>query len=352
MRSVFFTIIAILVIIVGFGLVYRSVDMTIGEIAHMSSAYETNNDRVHVLRSLFQEQSAVYEEQQRIYHILAGGDVMLDRGVESKVRTVGQRDWTFPWHNSADVLRSADLAFVNFEGSMSDVGADTGKRFSFRFDPGAIDGFTFAGIDVVALANNHMLDWGRESLCATTEHLRQVDIAYVGAGCSKDDAEMAFITDLGETRVAFIAYTEFYKGAYATEERGGVAHYDLGLIRDKVQSLREQGVDVVLLSIHWGVEYETRSSQEQQERAKEFIDAGVDVVIGHHPHVAQEIERYGDGWIIYSLGNFIFDQYFSEETMRGLVADIQIQNGRVYDIRPLHMQMNEHYQPEILDSTF
>ena len=102
-----------------------------------------------------------------------------------------------------------------------------------------------------------------------------------------------------------------------------------------------------MVSMHWGAEYKARATDVQVELGQKIIDMGADVIIGHHPHVDQEIERYGGGWIIYSLGNFIFDQSWSENTMEGLLAEIQIQNSRVYDVKPIPIQLNENYQPYI-----
>ena len=101
--------------------------------------------------------------------------------------------------------------------------------------------------------------------------------------------------------------------------------------------------------MHWGEEYQHRATDLQVQMGHELIEAGADVIIGHHPHVDQEIERYKNGWIIYSLGNFIFDQSWSEETMEGLMAEIQIQNKRVYDIISKKIQLNNNFQPELVN---
>lgn len=349
MKSKIFTLTIILALLIGFGLVFVSARGVARDVALLTD----NADGLMVapVRTVNQLQHQIQnlEESQKIYHTLAGGDVMLDRGVESKILGVGAGDWTFPWQNIAEDFRNADIAFANLEGSMSNVGADTGKKYSFRFNTEAVQGLRYAGFDVLSLANNHMLDWGRESLCETTKNLEAADIAYVGAGCTGAEAHQPFITELGDTTVAFLAYTTFYEGAHATDERAGMTKLDREEMKQTIKDLKASGVDVVLLSMHWGIEYDTRSSKREQDFAHELIDAGLDILIGHHPHVAQEIERYGNGWIIYSLGNLVFDQYFSEETMQGLLADIQIQNGRVYDIQPKKIQLNADYQPRIME---
>lgn len=284
-------------------------------------------------------------EQQKgeIYTILAGGDIMMDRGVKGKIKKLG-KDYNFSFDLIRDDLDKVGYVFANLEGSISDVGADTGKPYSFRFEPEVADALAMGGIDGVSLANNHMLDWGRQSLCETTKHLDRVDIDYVGGGCDSETAERALIKEFGNTTVGFLAYTEFYQGAHAVSDRPGMSEWDLKKIEERIQELKNN-VDIVMVSMHWGAEYKDRATGAQVELGQQFIDMGADVIIGHHPHVDQEIERYGDGWIIYSLGNFIFDQSWSENTMEGLLADIQIQNGRVYDVVPIPIQLNENYQP-------
>lgn len=286
------------------------------------------------------------QEHEKIYTILAGGDIMMDRGVEAVIKRVDE-DYNFSFDLIRDDLNQADYVFANLEGSISDVGADTGKPYSFRFEPAVADALSFGGIDGVSLANNHMLDWGRESLCETTKHLDRVDIDYVGGGCDSNTAERPLIKQFGNTSVGFLAYTEFYQGAHALGDIPGMSEWDLKKIQERISALGEQ-VDIIMVSMHWGAEYKNRATDAQVALGQQFIDMGADVIIGHHPHVDQEIERYGDGWIIYSLGNFVFDQSWSENTMEGLLAEIQIQSGRVYDIKPIPIQLNENYQPKVV----
>ena len=289
------------------------------------------------------------EEQEKIYTIQAVGDIMMDRGVEAQLKRLGV-DYNFSFDLIREDLLNADLVFANLEGSISDVGIDTGKAYSFRFEPAVANALSDAGIDIVSLANNHMMDWGRESICETTKHLDSVGIKYVGAGCDSDQAERPMVLKLGNTNIAFLAYTEFYVGAHATQDRAGMSEYDMEKITQRITELQQNpDIDIILVSMHWGEEYKHRATGNQVDNGRQLIDAGADVVIGHHPHVDQEIERYGQGWIIYSLGNFIFDQDWSTETMQGLLAEIQIQNKRVYDIVPKTIQLNNNYQPEIVE---
>lgn len=288
------------------------------------------------------------QEKENIYTIVVGGDIMMDRGVEAKIKRL-DKDYNFSFDLIREYLIKADYVFANLEGSISDVGVDTGKPYSFRFEPAVAEALKQGGITGVSLANNHMLDWGRLSLCETTKHLDEVSIDYVGGGCNTEIAERPLIKEFGNTTVAFLAYTEFYKGAHAVGDTPGMSEWNLGKIKERITELNQQ-VDIVMVSIHWGEEYRDRATDEQVTLGQQIIDMGADVIIGHHPHVDQEIERYGNGWIIYSLGNFIFDQSWSENTMEGLLANIQLQNGRIYDIKPLPIQLNQDYQPYILSN--
>lgn len=107
----------------------------------------------------------------------------------------------------------------------------------------------------------------------------------------------------------------------------------------------QQG-DLVVVSFHWGDEYQTKHNQKQEQFAKAAIDAGADLIIGHHPHVVQEVEQYKDGWIAYSLGNFVFDQNFSKETTQGLVLKVKISGGKITNIDKQPITISNSFQPQ------
>jgi poly-gamma-glutamate capsule biosynthesis protein CapA/YwtB (metallophosphatase superfamily) len=281
--------------------------------------------------------------------IIAVGDIMLDRGVRGRIMNAskGKGDWAFPFMHMEEILRDADLSFANMESVISERGTDSGKKFSFRVPPDVAPVLADVGFDVLSIANNHTYDWGAEAQCDTATILFESNIAAIGAGCNRTQAEQEFTTEIANTRVGFLAYTEFYTSATATENRPGFAQFQLQHMIDRTEELRNEGVEVVMVSLHWGIEYRNRSSTAQQELAHALIEGGVDVVIGHHPHVDQEIERYGDGWIIYSLGNFVFDQSWSEETMEGMLAKILVADGSVIDIEPHLFTLNRDFQPQI-----
>lgn len=293
-------------------------------------------------------QPTIIAESNETQHVLLVGDIMLDRGVDRQVQSVGEGDPRFPFALVAEQLQKYDLVVGNLEGPVSDRGANQGSKYSFRFAPETVEGLRYASFDAVSLANNHMWDWGRYALCDTPEILADHGIVGFGAGCDEASANAPYVTDLDDgTRLAFISFTNLYPDSLVSRgDNPGISDFSLDRIEQQVRSLKDQqSVDIVLLAVHWGEEYKTRSNSRQQKLAKQLVDLGVDVVVGHHPHVVQEVERVEDGWVLYSLGNFIFDQYFSEETMKGLAIELVIENGEVQMVYPHPYKINTDYQP-------
>lgn len=280
--------------------------------------------------------------------LLFFGDIMLGRGVATKLADQsGEASFDFV----RERISAADFAVANLEGPVSDRGANVGSKYSFRFVPEAAQWVAGAGFDLVSSANNHAWDWGRLALCDTKDHLTKAGVASVGTGCNEDEANTPYITTIGDSRVLFMSYTNLYPSSLtARGDIPGVSDLDLERITAMIKAFRAEGPGLVVIIMHWGEEYEMRSHPIQQTWAHDLIDAGTDLVIGHHPHVTQEIERYGNGWIVYSLGNFVFDQYFSEETMRGFGVEFRIQNNRVRDFSVLPYTLNSLYQPIFDDS--
>ncbi|MDP3953520.1 MAG: CapA family protein [bacterium] len=273
------------------------------------------------------------------------GDIMLSRSVEKKMEATG--DYTFLFLKVAEILRSADLAFGNLEGPISSRGANQGSIYSFRADPRAVEGLVFAGFDVLSLANNHIWDWGRTALLDTVSLLRAEGISPVGAGGSYDEANQVALLEFNGVKVAVLAYTNLLpKSFQAGVDSPGLSEFDLGKIKENVSQLKKS-VDLVVVSLHWGEEYQTSANEGQKDIAHALIDSGVDLVVGHHPHVVQEVEQYGKGWAAYSLGNFVFDQSFSEETMAGAALWVKVENGSIAEVRLLPVNISPEFQPEI-----
>jgi poly-gamma-glutamate capsule biosynthesis protein CapA/YwtB (metallophosphatase superfamily) len=277
--------------------------------------------------------------------ILFVGDIMLSRNVGRVMQDLN--DFEYPFARTADILRSADLTIGNLESPISSRGSDVGSMYSFRADPRAVMGLKSAGFDAVSLANNHIWDWGADALVDTVTLLSDAGISTAGAGENYTSANSSVVLEASGTSIGFLSYTTLYpEGLSASGERAGVS--DIGNVENAVSSLREN-VDLVVVSLHWGEEYEALSNSAQQNLARRIADAGADVVVGHHPHVIQEVERHGDSWIIYSLGNFVFDQTFSEATRTGMVLKVTAKEGKIIDVRTMKVYISETFQPAFVD---
>ena len=238
--------------------------------------------------------------------IICAGDVMLSRGVLARMRGSSP---IYPFEKVIDLLRPADISFVNLECQLASSGRPTpGKEVLFRSPPEAVLGLVEAGIDVVSLANNHSLDYGPAALLETMDALAHCGIAFVGAGFSRRSAYRPAYIKVKDRIVAFLAYSwRFYLSVEADEGSPGVAVLSEEALRRGIPEAR-RWADYVVVSCHWGWEYVERPTEEDVKLAHLAIDLGADLVVGHHPHVIQPVERYKNGLICYSLGNFVFDQ--------------------------------------------
>lgn len=276
--------------------------------------------------------------------LLFVGDVMLSRGVGRIMKA--NDDWTYPFQAVAEALRAADLTFANLECPVSDVGRDLHHKYSFRADPRVIAGLKFAGFDVVSVANNHMFDWGNEALVDTVRRLRESGIVPVGAGANDLEAHYPRRVDLGGVKLAFLAYAAIApKEAAAGPARPGIAWLAPERVLADIRFARPIA-DVVIVSLHWGVEYARQPSREQVRLAHQIIDAGADLIVGSHPHVVQPLEQYRDGWIAYSLGNFVFDQR-PGPMRRGLMLKVALHNKRISEVTMVPTAINETYQAKL-----
>ncbi|KKQ68291.1 MAG: hypothetical protein A3F95_00480 [Candidatus Nealsonbacteria bacterium RIFCSPLOWO2_12_FULL_39_31] len=276
--------------------------------------------------------------------IFAVGDIMLDRGVEYAVEKQGNGDFRFPFLKIADYLKKADILFGNLESVISNKGEKVGSVYSFRADPKAIEGLLFAGFDILSVANNHIFDYGRLAMEDGLKRLKNVGIGYIGAGFNEEEVRSGIIKEIKGVKICFLAYNN--KGSeywQAGENSSGISWLDDKITKD-VRTAKEKS-DLVIVSMHFGEEYQNKQNGEQEYFAKLAIDSGADLVLGHHPHVIQPVEKYKQGWIAHSLGNFIFDQNFSEETMEGILLEVIVENKKIQKISQIKIEISENFQP-------
>ncbi len=277
------------------------------------------------------------------------GDIMLDRGVENMVKKEGRGDFKFPFLKISNYLSKADILFGNLESIISDKGRKVGSIYSFRAEPEAVEGLIFAGFDIVSLANNHALDYTSEALKDCFYRLEKANIDYVGAGFIEKEAFSLKIRETKDAKIGFLAFTNLGPEVWkAGKDSPGIAWIDKESVEDIRRTVKDakEKVDILVVSLHAGQEYSLKPDFFQVSFSKTLIDSGANLVIGHHPHIVQPVEKYKNGWIAYSLGNFIFDQDFSEETMKGLLLKVRIDNKEIKEVESEKIGINNYFQSE------
>lgn len=251
-------------------------------------------------------------EMKKPVTMFMSGDIMLGRYVETLMKREGD---DYPFQAMKEVYADSDLVFGNLEGPIRTNHFQTPDNtmvFSFRPETGEI--LSQNGFNIMTLANNHTFDKAQEGLDETQQYLTDAGIDYFGH--PKDVADVLEKEVNGHDLVFIGLHDTFLNDL----DRGAA----LTLVRDYKEQKK-----FVMVSVHWGAEYKIVSNRTQQDFARDLVNYGADVVIGHHPHVVQEIEEYNGSLIFYSLGNFIFDQYFSKDTQQGLALEMTIEKNKL-----------------------
>ncbi|MCX7923986.1 MAG: CapA family protein [Clostridia bacterium] len=265
-----------------------------------------------------------------------GGDVLLADRVGNLIKQHGDG---YILSDVKPVLQSADIAMVNFESPISTRGVrEKDKQYTFRARPEHTSELTSAGIDIVTLANNHVLDFGIDALLDTFQNLDKHGILYAGAGRDIMRAsEPVFITK-NDTKVAIIASSHvipFSTWAAGAKKPGVATTYNPSRIKEEIAKAKSQA-NVVAVYVHWGIEMKEKPVNYQKNLAKLYIDEGADIVIGSHPHVLQGLEFYKGKIIAYSLGNFVFTNY-KKDTM---ILNIEAEKGKINEVKLIPCQIN------------
>lgn len=275
------------------------------------------------------------------------GDIMLDRGVKTSVTKYGNGDYIFVFEKVKDYLNDFDVLFGNLEGPISDRGTKTGSVYSFRMNPKSAAALQEAGFDVLSVANNHIGDWSKVAMKDTFKNLEDAGIIYSGGGENKKEAYEIKTILKNDTRIAYLSFSEFGKGYLeAGEDTAGIAIISDEKLKSGIEKAKAEN-DIVIVSFHFGDEYKKEPNAYQKTFAHKAIDYGADLVVGHHPHVVEPIEKYKDKYIAYSLGNFVFDQHFSKETMEGLALKVTVENKKITEVSSDKILINKYYQPEL-----
>jgi poly-gamma-glutamate synthesis protein (capsule biosynthesis protein) len=281
--------------------------------------------------------------------VSAVGDIMLDASSRPIMDGMG---YDYPYVQVRQYFSNSQIVFGNLEGPLTDRGTpENDKKFVFHSPPAKVSAaLKNAGFNVVSLANNHMLDYGAEGLAQTVETLDTAGIQHAGAGADIMAARKPALLTINGQRIAILAYSltlpeNFYAGA----KNAGTAFAHEDQVHDDIVAARKQA-DIVLVSFHWGQEGKTELRDYQTRIGHLAIDSGASAVIGHHPHILQGIERYKDGIILYSMGNFTFGSYSGHST-RSAIAQLHFRNGRLQQLQMIPINVNNfevQFQPQPL----
>jgi poly-gamma-glutamate synthesis protein (capsule biosynthesis protein) len=269
----------------------------------VSAAYITVSppDTEHVLTSQIEHHPVVVDPAAHEARLLFVGDLMFDRSVRSYARTTGLEQL---FSCAVEDLQSVDGVIGNLEGPITDhASVSEGKKVGeqgntqFTFAPEVAPLLHDLGFVAVSIGNNHIRDFGPAGIASTRSYLDTAGIAYVGD--PKDQKTNSTTLSINGVPVTLIVYNEFF-----------------GSPEETITALHEHENETTVVFAHWGNEYQQPSAG-QRALAKRFVEAGADIVIGAHPHVIQESEVIDGVPVYYSLGNFIFDQYWSEQVRTG-----------------------------------
>ncbi|MDR2696959.1 MAG: CapA family protein [Holophagales bacterium] len=244
--------------------------------------------------------------------IVAVGDLISHQDVQSAALKA-ENGWASLWEEVTPLFKQADLAMANLETPIAPKTGRPGIPFCFNAPSNLASALKETGVGLVFTANNHAFDQSVKGVAETLEHLDANDIKYAGSGLSRDAAESPVIMELRDgVRVAVLARTDiFNNNLNQRPDRPWVAALDADGTERTIREIRSQ-VDLIMISVHWGNEYETLPNKRQRESAARLIAAGADVLIGHHPHVLQPFEWIDSGGrrgaVAFSLGNFLSNQ--------------------------------------------
>lgn len=274
---------------------------------------------------------------------MAVGDIMLARTIGDQILSRGIEA---PFEFTASMLNKADIALGNLECAISERGVPEIKTYTFRAPTGAGKALSFAGFDLLTLANNHVMDYGENAFLDTLDNLKANQIAVVGAGKDITSARQPVIIEANGLRLAFLAYLDIPRWNYdyltwvATPTKPGVAWGYLSDIQSDV-SAATRIADVVIVLMHFGIEGQSQQSYQQIQSAHLAIDSGAKLVIGSHTHLLQSIEKYKDGLIVYNLGNFVFDEFVEPENQSAIfMARITKDGVLAHKLIPVRLQEN------------
>ncbi len=258
----------------------------------------------------------------------------------------------YPFTGIRDVISGYDFFFCNLETPITSRGTPWyHKAYTLRLLEKYAAGISSLGLDVAALSNNHIMDYGVTGFFDTLISLHEMGIRHTGAGFNLEQAREPAIVTFGKTEVFFFSYcSRPPKAFHAEENKAGTVPLDLEIIEEDLKKYEEKDNALLLVSLHWGIEQTNRPGSYQRYWARKIIDAGADGIIGHHPHWPQGIEIYKGKPIFYSLGNFI-NGYTNRIERDNILAALHVRNGELFgvEILPLAGKNREiNFRPHLM----
>ena len=274
------------------------------------------------------------------------GDILMDSWVGTEIKNKGA---DYPWLQVKDILSEADLAIGNLESAVGVGGSPiVGKSFTFRARPETLQGVVNAGIDVVSLANNHVLDYGTKALGETLDNLDQYGITRTGAGRNVQEAFKPVIQERNGLKIGVLSFSRVvpYPNWVAGANQPGVANgWDNKVVLETIKKVDPQ-VDVLVVAMHWGIELADYPGSDQTSLAKAMVDSGADVILGHHSHCLQGVAVYKNKPILYSVGNFVFTSS-SVKARTGAIGVITMDKNGLKELQMIPTRLDRG-QPQLL----
>jgi Bacterial capsule synthesis protein PGA_cap len=314
-------------------------------------------------------------DQTQTWTVVAGGDILLDRGVANQVTNLG-KGVDFPWdggtvkitgfhcctgrgwpvvefartgHAGAvrDLFSGADIAMANLEGPVKDAFKYHEGGLTFTGDPRLLDGLKNAGLDFASLANNHIGNGGTVGLSDTIRALDDRGIEHAGAGSDLAAAAKPAAFQVGEVNVEIISCAQV-GGFHADPSQPGDLKCSDPATVAAISAAHAAGA-VVIVFPHWGTEYRLAANQVQQNLAASWAAAGANLVVGSHPHWAEGVDNIDGTLVFYCMGNLVFDQDWSENTMEGLVLEFTFEGPNLVQAWVHPTLILSRAQPNLLD---
>jgi Putative enzyme of poly-gamma-glutamate biosynthesis (capsule formation) len=360
MKKAFILILVLAISVIGFGYIKGINGKGLGFIPTLIAF--TNNDIVPTYKATegstpkpTLEPTATPEPTvQPLLKLVAVGDIMMGRAVGKRLGN-NPEGYYAAFKDVAATLKQGDIVFANLESPLTSSTNSLSKKnkIILKASPDCIDALKNAGFNVLSLANNHMMDYYDKGLFDTMKLLNENKIAYTGAGKNLDEARKPVIIEKNGLRFGIISYTDMaytYVGNpsinyAASDNRAGVVPRKYELIHEDIVKLRGK-VDLIAVSLHWGVEETFKITPEMTEFAHRLLDDGADMILGHHPHQFQGIEVYKGKPIIYSMGNFIFDQN-DPENMETFIMEMDYEKNVLKSLSAIPVKIVDKSRAEI-----